>query len=195
MNYKEYNDYELVYMVRENDDECTNILYDKYISILKKIAYDYYQKFNTYGYDYDDFLQEAFISFQKALVSFDESKNSLFYSFVVLCVRRNLMSFCRNISSKKSNLSNYYLLNIEDVSIIDSDSDIMKNIHQLEIYNIFLDFIFEFSLEVSSIMELRINGFSYREISSLLDIPSSSVEFKSRKARKRLQQKLREYKL
>ena len=195
MNYKEYNDYELVYMVRENDDECTNILYDKYMPILKKIAYDYYQKFNTYGYDYDDFLQEAFISFQKALVSFDESKNSLFYSFVVLCVRRNLMSFCRNISSKKSNLSNYYLLNIEDVSIIDSDSDIMKNIHQLEIYNIFRDVIFEFSLEVSSIMELRINGFSYREISSLLDIPSSSVEFKSRKARKRLQQKLREYKL
>ena len=195
MNYKNYNDYELIYMVRDNNDNFANILYEKYMPILKKISYEYYQKFDSYGYDYDDFLQEAFVAFQKSLISFDENKNNLFYSFVILCVRRSLMSFCRNISSKKNNLSNKYFLDIEDVFVVDDKSNVLDMIHQKEIYQIFRDIIFDFSLEVSSILELKINGFSYREIGSLLDIPSSSVEFKSRKARKRLQQKFSEYRL
>ena len=36
MNYK--NDYEIIYMIRENDDIARNIMFDKYMPIVKNIA-------------------------------------------------------------------------------------------------------------------------------------------------------------
>ena len=52
MDYKKYNDYELVYMVRENDDISQDILFKKYDPILRKIAGEYHSKFKSNGYEY-----------------------------------------------------------------------------------------------------------------------------------------------
>ena len=86
MNYKKYNDYELIYNVRENDDSSYNYLFNKYIPIMKRLAYTYYNNYKNYGYDLDDFQQEAYIAFHSAINSFNECKDSLFYTFVVLCL-------------------------------------------------------------------------------------------------------------
>ena len=43
MKYKQYNDYELIYMVRENDDSSRDILYQKYIPIIHHLANNFYQ--------------------------------------------------------------------------------------------------------------------------------------------------------
>ena len=54
----------------------------------------------------------------------------------------------------------------------------------------------ELPFDLSVIFELRTNGFSYREISYLLDIPSSTVEFRSRKIKlylKKFLKKLESY--
>ena len=55
---------------------------NKYTPIIRKIASEYYQKYSNYGYEYDDFLQEAELAFYRALSSYNEDKNSLFYTFV-----------------------------------------------------------------------------------------------------------------
>ena len=101
MNYKKYNDYELIYMVHEEDEWSRKILYQKYNPVICSIANEIYGRFNQYGYDYEDFVQEAYIAFQGALSSYNEEKNTLFYSFVVLCIRRRLLSFCRKITSRR----------------------------------------------------------------------------------------------
>lgn len=44
MNYKKYNDYELIYMIRENDDSSQNILFEKYQPIIRKFANDFYMR-------------------------------------------------------------------------------------------------------------------------------------------------------
>ena len=62
MNYKKYNDYELIYMVRENDDISKNVLFDKYLPVIKNMANNYYTKLKGYNCDYDDFFQEAMIA-------------------------------------------------------------------------------------------------------------------------------------
>ena len=82
MNYKKYNDYELIYNVRENDDNSYNDLFNKYIPIMKRLAYNYYNKYSNYGYDLEDFQQEAFIAFHSAVNNFSESKNILFYTLI-----------------------------------------------------------------------------------------------------------------
>ena len=43
-------------------------------------------------------------------------------------------------------------------------------------------------IEYSSVLELKMNGFNYREISTLLDIPSSTVEYRIRRIRKEINQ-------
>ena len=72
MNYKNYNDYELIYMVRENDVPF-DLLFEKYMPILRKLSSVYYMRYSSYGYDYEDFLQEACIAFQRAINKYDDN--------------------------------------------------------------------------------------------------------------------------
>ena len=191
MNYKQ-NDYELIYMVRENDEVSQDLLYEKYLPIIKNLDSEFYQKYNCYCYYFDDFFQEALISFKKSIINFNEEKETLFYTFTVLCIRRALLSFCRNISNKTKNVSNNNYVSIEEYDniFLDQKADIEMISNDYEIEKILKELIISLPFENSCIFELRLNGFSYREISILLDIPTSTVEFKNRSAKRKLEQLL-----
>lgn len=193
MNYKIINDYELLYMVRENDDASRDILFEKYLPIIKSIAYEYYQKFKNYGYDYDDFVQEATIAFQKSVINYNESKDVLFYTFTVLCIRRNLLTFCRNITNMNKNTSINNFVDLDSCSVVDFSSSVDFFIEDREIESLIRKLILDLSFENGCIFELKLNGFSYREIGSLLSLPSSTVEFKNRAAKKKLKFLLEKY--
>ena len=178
MDYKRYNDYELIYMIRENDDSSKSILFKKYYPILVSIANEYYYKYKHYGYDYDDFLQEAYIAFFNSLINFNENKNVLLYSYVIMCVRRKMMSFCKKISKSCKNIS--YNNYDEFIDILDTKSDVYGHINDSESEKMLKKIIIDLSFIDSAIVELRFNGFSYKEISLLLEIPSSTIEYKYR---------------
>ena len=187
MDYKKYNDYELIYMVRENDDNSKSIMMNKYTPIIKKIASDYYQKYSNFGYEYADFLQEAQYSFYQALSTYNEEKNSLFYTYVVMFIKRKLSSFSRKISGKR--VSSFY----RDCVSFDNDDyeDIQSNIeyiyHNLNIQDIVHDVILSSSFLSGVILELRYNNFTFREIATLLDIPLTTTEYLGRKAKEQLE--------
>lgn len=189
---KKYNDYELIYMVRENDDNSRNILYEKYLPILKRLASEFYHKFKNYGFDYDDFLQEAYISFEKAIIRYDDVNGILFYSFAILCVRRGLVSFCRGLSSSRY-ISSDNMLDLDDVSISDEKADIGKITEESEVEGVFKSLILELPFDISCILELRLNNFTYSEISNLLNIPISTVEFRNRKVKRAVYDCLTKY--
>ena len=184
MNYKNYNDYELIYMVRENDELSKNIIMEKYIPIIRKIASEYYQKFSNYGFEYEDFLQEAQLAFYQALGKYDESKNVLFYTFVNMYIRNKMASFCRAISSKKISFVNTNAIPLEndDYEDIKSNLDIIS--HEQDFQKVIHDVIYSSPFLLGVILELRYNDFTFREISKLLDIPLSTVQYWSRKLRK-----------
>lgn len=195
MNYRQANDYELIYMVRENDEGSQDILYEKYYPIVKNIANEFYQKYKNYGYDYDDFVQEGLIAFQKSIINYNENRNTLFYTFTTLCVRRALLTFSRNIARPKKCLvaSNYVSVDEYErvLSDIKSDIDLISNEQDLE--KVTKKFLFNLSFDVGCIFELRLNGFSYREISNILEIPISTVEFRNRSGKKSFARMLKDY--
>ena len=193
MNYKKYNDYELIYMVRENDDNCRDILFLKYQPVIHNIANDYYKRFSKYGYDYDDFVQEASIAFQRALLYYDENKDTIFYSFVVLCIKRSLLTFCRQISNSNKNISCDDTYELNDDILIDTRSNLSDFTESMEVEEIYHNIILDLPIDLSSIFELKINGFTFNEIGVLLDIPSSTAEYKNRFARIRLKRCLHQY--
>ena len=193
MDYKKYNDYELIYMVRENDEDAKSIIWKKYTPIIRRIAYEYYQKYSNYGYEFDDFLQEAQLSFYQALSRYNEDKNTLFYTFINMCIRNRLSSFCRTITNKKNNDT---LLN--SVSINDDDyEDVKSNINSIyseqDFQKIIKNIIYSSSFLSGVIIELRYNDFTLREISTLLDIPLTTVDYWCRKARKEVDYALKKY--
>lgn len=194
MDYKQ-NDYELIYMVRENDEGAQDVLYEKYLPIIKNIANDFYQKYGRYGYDYEDFVQEGLIAFQKAIVCYNENRNTLFYTFATLCIRRTLMTFCRNISCPRKTLPVNSYVPVEEYEgfLLDANTDIETITKEKDISNLCRKVIFDLSFDVGCVFELRLNGFSYREIGIILEIPISTVEFKTRVARKKFSIALKKY--
>lgn len=192
MNYKNYNDYELVYMVNE-DGSYGDLLYQKYKPVLLSIVNEFFQNYRNYGYDYDDFLQEASIAFFQSISKFDESKGSLFYTFMTLCVRRKLMSFCRNISNSNKNIPSGFFVDIDEFDVLDDKNDLNRLVHDFEIDQIIRNVLFNLPIQYSSILELKMNGFSYCEISILLDIPKSTVEFRNRHSKKMVETYLTNY--
>ncbi len=194
MDYKKYNDYELIYMIRENDEESNRILLNKYKPIIITIANKYFKNNTNNAYDFDDYYQEALLSFYNALEKYDSKKDALFYTFVTICIERGLKSFSTRISSIKKNIYKDYIA-IDDISYMleDKEKDIEYINRFREIENIYKSIIYSAPLESGAILELKYNGFSYREISILLEIPISSLEFKIRKYKRLLKQKLSKY--
>lgn len=193
MNYPNYNDYELISMVKENDENSYDILYQKYLPILKKIASNYYLKYSNYGYDYEDFLQESHLAFQRALRYFDESRNSLFYTFVTVCLNRRLLSFSQRIVLKSDQ---YAFLNVDldqACDVVDEKADMDQIFFDSEMDSMVRKLIVDLPIQYSSVLELKYNDFSYREISKLLDLPHSTVQYRLKKGRDKAKELLSVY--
>lgn len=187
MNYKGINDYELMYRIRENDEEAVNIMIGKYEPIVINIARKYYPKVKMLGADMDDLVQEGRIAVVKAINSYDPNNVSLFYTYVSICVDRHFITYCRNLSTNKHAPLNYsfddeYIYSIGDISSepINYLIDVYNAKAVIGVKNSF-DFI------DSNIFELRFNGFSYREISELLDLSFGVVDSRLCKIRRTLQ--------
>lgn len=189
MDYKQINDYEVMYMVRENDEEARELLFKKYLPIVGKIASKYTEYIKRKGADFDDLLQEGMIALNAAINGYDDSNGVLFYTYVSVCIERHLATYCRRIDNKK----NYFLNNSIDEDNYYSKVDFKSSIDYIFDEKLAEEeFIFyknAFDIKHSSVFELRYNGFTYKEIGKLLDISVSTVDGRLYQIRKILQEK------
>lgn len=184
MVYKDINDYYLIEMICENDEVSYGMLFDKYRPLIKKIASNFYRSYKNYGYEYDDFVQEGYLGFYRALKKFNLNKSVLFYTFVSLCVSRQLISFVNKISSKHYNC---IFLPLDEYDLICTS---VKDNDDVYLEDLIKEVINESSIEDSSVFELRYNNFSYKEIEKLLDIDYSQAEYRYRKLKFLLRDKI-----
>ena len=105
MDYKNYNDYELVYEIREQNEDAYNIMMQKYSTLINKYASLYYSKAKSYKIEYDDLVQEGYIGLFQAIDSYDEN-SSLFYTFASLCIKREMERLIKSYSRAKHMLLN-----------------------------------------------------------------------------------------
>lgn len=82
MRFASYNDFELLYLIREGSELALNILYDKYQFLIKKIA----KRFFSYGDKLNDLIQEGLLVLDRCIKKFDDRKPVLFYTYLCICL-------------------------------------------------------------------------------------------------------------
>ena len=190
MKYKDINDYYLVDMICENDEFSYYALFAKYEPLIKLTVYKYYKDFSGYGYDFEDFLQEGYYALYKAVRSFNPKRNTLFYTFVSLCVNRQLISFINKIKVKHSS---YVLISTEEHNF-DKTFHVNYNLDDdLYFDELIKEVIFDSEFDYSCVFELKFNNFTYKEIQELLEISFSQAEYRFRKMKELLKSKMENY--
>lgn len=191
MNYKNINDYEVVYMVKEKDDDYFSLLIDKYKPIMVSIVKKYLPSVKKHGLEYDDLLQECYVSFFDSIRTFNEHNNVMFYTYACFCMNRGVATACRNASTKKNSVLSDSDFEF-DMNIIEDKKSNIANIIDFSNFNRQIrDIMNNFNIIDSSILELKLNGFSYKEISDLLDISLKYIHSRLYLLRKNMKMELK----
>lgn len=191
----EYNDYELIYLIKEENEEAILIMMDKYEPLIRSIASYYAINYKRYKVEYDDLVQEGRIGLLQAIKNFDDKKEVLFYTFALLCIKCKMLNYLRSSQSIK----NYPLLSScsLDDKVIDTLSDKRSNIDDIigekEIEEKIINFKNSLDFDDSLIFELKFNGFSYKDISVFLDINIKRVDNRLLFIREKLKKYLLNY--
>lgn len=120
MNYEEYNDNELIMLIREESEEAKDIMFSKYRYIIDIEIKKYITIASILGYDYNDLYQDALVGFTDAINNYDQEKDASLPTFITLCVDRRLQYSVRKINNKKnkSHLDSLSLEYIYDSSAV-----------------------------------------------------------------------------
>ncbi len=184
MNYDDINDYEVLSIVADNE-EATELLFNKYKPLIIGLAKKVYGMAQNTGFDLNDLIQEGMIGFSTAINTFDESKDATFFTYAKTCIERRLYSLIKSANRFKHQIlnesysvedlanDNKSLENLLEDSTSNPENKLIDNENAKElIRNIQTQLT---SLE-SAVFELKISGFTYREIAEILGKESKSID-------------------
>ena len=184
MSYDELNDYEVISMALEENEDASRLLYSKYYPIFLKKSHKFLGLFKDKGIDFDDLIQECVIAFYMAINKFDINEDTCFYTFVNLCIDKHLLS----LLTKANRLKNKFLNEAISLDSDDEDEVGLINLIGDDSLNPEIEFLFNEEVEElsSSILKtltdleecvfvLKIQGFTFNEIASILDKDEKSI--------------------
>lgn len=197
LEYKDLNDYEIIYMVSENDENARDLIFKKYEPIAVAMAKKYSGIGKKYGLEIEDLIQEALIGLDTAMKSFDTKNNALFYTFAIITMKNKILNCINSNSSNKQKSLNQSISLFTEVSndgnnelidyIEDKNTPLpQKIVVDRDLENIIRKFMASLEFSTSCIFELKMNGFSNNDISELLDCTKREIIYKTTFAKKRL---------
>lgn len=173
----EYNDYELICLAREGNEDAINIIYQKYKPIIVSKSKHAIVMASHHGIEISDIMQEGFIGLEEAINDFSESDNASFYTFAVLCINRQIINYLRKTTGGRDKVLNdavsideYVEKSIKDdfdteFSFIAKESE--ENITE-QIKNILTDF-------ENKVFKLKMDGYNFDEIANTLNRDIKSI--------------------
>ncbi len=199
MEYKDFNDFELVSYVMENE-EVTDFLFEKYRPLINSLAKKHYNANQNIGLDYNDLVQEGMVGFSTALNTYSEHKDTLFFTYAKKCIESKMISMIVSANRLKHQILNNSL----SMEAIDSEEfnnsldkiigDRSSNPEDIAIDNEnLLELIESLNQEFtdfeSQVFGMKKSGFNYREIAEVLDVDPKKVD----NALQRIKAKVRAY--
>lgn len=197
MDYRGINDYELLYMVCD-DDFSLDILLEKYKPFINQKLQRYSDCFKKYGVDIDDLRQELYLSIIYAVNNYDENSSASFYTYLNVLIEHKISNFWREqFSNRNSILLNslslttpvYDNLTVADL-LADKSLEIENIIIEEDILREIYNFCCGLPMEDAFVFELYLNGYSRISISCLLDISYKRISYLITKLKEKLEKDL-----
>ena len=201
MEYRDYNDHELLQYISENNEEASNIMFDKYNPLIVTIATKLFKHCNGLGLEISDLVQEGRLGLNSAITSFNEEKDNVFYTFARKCIETKMISLIVSAKRQKHRALNESLsLNEKaDDSTVELEEYLGDNSYNPEY--MFMeheeeeDLIRNFSKKLTSFEEevfiLKITGLDYKEISNILDKDMKAIDNALQRIKIKLKQHLK----
>ena len=171
------NDYELVLLAQEGNEDAINALYKKYTPIIIKKSKNAFLQATHHGIDIDDVMQECFIGFDEAIRNFSQDDKATFYTFSMLCVERRIANYMRKITRARNKILND-AINIDDTnaktisSNIDIENDIVENEYDK---NMLVDVMKTLTPFENDVLNMRLNGLTFDEIADKLNKDKKAI--------------------
>lgn len=183
----ELNDYELVSLAQEMNEDAISILHEKYQPLITKKSHKFFKYLHNKGIELSDLIQECTIGFEEAIKNFNPNDNVSFYTFANICMDRQLMT-----ETRRQNRSKYKFLNeavpletinedSENSNLINFIQDNSKNpelglLTQEEFEELYQKIIKELTSFEECVFNLKLQNFNYKEIADILDKDGKSID-------------------
>lgn len=197
MQYVE-DDTELLYMIYEDNEEAKEAFYKRYENRINIISKKYYNYVKTCGLDLNDLIQEGMMGLTEAINSYKDHKDAKFTTFANICIERKILSLVRTCTNTKNKLLNNSIsidttensggqklielikdetnLDPEEISIFYEDSkEIFSSLYE------------NLTKQEKDVFILRIKGFTYNEISKILNITKKSAQKSMERAKEKIE--------
>lgn len=180
------NDSELINLIYDNSEEAKDKLMNKYKGLIYTIAKKYYPYAKEAGFEEKDLAQEGLIGLNKAIDTYKANKNTLFYSYAVLCIESQMKTAVKSANKKRNELMNSSLslegllddenVNMEKI-LSDETSDPSRKIMEDEDTGRVNDLLdSSLSEKEREILKLKLDGYKNKEISIKLGKDVKSIE-------------------
>lgn len=168
---KEYNDYELVSLAQDGNEDAINIIYQKYKPIIIKKSKYAIINATHHGVEINDIMQEGYIGLDEAIRGFSQDSDASFYTFALLCIERKIVNYLRNVNSARDKILND-AINIDDnlERVVSDNTDIELSFFSQDNKNHIIEDIrnklTDFELEV---FNMKLDGYTFEEIANTLN--------------------------
>lgn len=191
MNYNKFSDEVLAEKARgEDNTDAQRVLLDRYEDLIHSVVKPYFIK----GAEKEDLVQEGRLGLYKAVKTFNGS--SSFKTYAYTCVKSSVLSALRKSGARKraADTGAISLTGITDTGdeeknpiISDSDSNPeTKYINKESAKELSNRIMFSLSDSERKILLMRLDGYSYKEISDLTGKNLKSVDNTVQRIRKKL---------
>ncbi len=176
------NDNELLFLISENNEQAFEMLIEKYDHVVQNIVNKYKAKASSIGLDIKDLKQEGLIGLTTAVKTFRDAKEASFKTYANILIERQILDLIKSHDRLKYRLLNN-AISLDTFSVEEQQSlyekvernDVTPEIKliDLESRKEIVKLLTPFELKV---YELKLDGKSNKEISSILDKNSRSIE-------------------
>lgn len=143
MIFRNYNDFEIINLIKQGNEEAFQLMVDKYKFFVAKMI----KKFNLQE-QYDDIFQEALMILYKSIIRFDQSFNKTFMRYFEMNLTNRFITiknkhnrYGKFLSEKLPTLyqetihetKHYYISDAEIHKALDTLSELEKQVFQLKI--------------------------------------------------------------
>lgn len=180
------NDYELIMLYREEDENAKNILYLKYKFIIDILIKKYQKAIIFLNIDMQEVYSECSVGFSDSLRSYQDDKDSTLPTFITLCVERRLNGLIKKYGRKKYKvIKDAYSLDYFDEKfgrtllevLTDNSYEPLGTIMQEEEYRELLNSIEkDLSKKENEVFQLMLKGFNYRQIAKMLNKTPKQID-------------------